>query len=225
MTLLSLPSRVFYGWWVVSSLATIMFLSAGLGFYALGVFVTPFEEEFGWSRGQVSVGIALASIVSGLLGPLVGLAVDRWGARSVLAVGATGMRLNHTVTVLVVVFCGFAGLIGWLTSETIKEAAFKRFDAIWASGLARTELQFITKKPKASRALDSATCKVLSSSSSSCSYSSSKSKVQKRCRGRRRVRAQIRIKLRTKSAFHNLHLILRSFFFYQTDRFFGQRPR
>ncbi|MGB6838485.1 MAG: MFS transporter [Dehalococcoidia bacterium] len=84
---------IFYGWWVVGSLATIMFLSAGLGFYALGVFVTPFEEEFGWSRGQVSVGIALATTVSGLLGPLVGLAVGRFGARRVLAVGATGMGI------------------------------------------------------------------------------------------------------------------------------------
>lgn len=93
MTLLSLPSRVFYGWWVVASLATIMFLSAGLGFYSLGVFIVPFEEEFGWSRGQVSIGIALASITSGVLGPLVGLAVERWGARTVLGIGATGMGI------------------------------------------------------------------------------------------------------------------------------------
>ncbi len=91
MTLLSLPSKVFYGWWIVASLATIMFLSAGLGFYSLGVFVTPLEEEFGWSRGQVSIGISLGTITSGLLGPLVGLAVGRLGARTVLAVGAAGM--------------------------------------------------------------------------------------------------------------------------------------
>jgi MFS family permease len=91
MPLLTPGPRIFYGWWVVGSLATIMFLSAGLGFYALGVFVTPFEEEFGWSRGQVSLGIALATTTSGLLGPLVGLAVDRFGARRVLAVGAAGM--------------------------------------------------------------------------------------------------------------------------------------
>jgi MFS family permease len=91
MTLLSLPSRVFHGWWIVLSLATIMFLSAGLGFYALGVFITPLEEEFGWSRGQVSIGIALATIVSGLLGPAVGVATERLGARAVLAAGAAGM--------------------------------------------------------------------------------------------------------------------------------------
>lgn len=93
MTLLSRPSRVFYGWWVVASLAAIMFLSAGLGFYSLGVFITPFEEEFGWSRGQVSIGIALATMVSGFLGPLVGLAVQRLGARAVLAVSAAGMGI------------------------------------------------------------------------------------------------------------------------------------
>lgn len=91
MTLISRPSKVFYGWWVVASLATIMFLSAGLGFYSLGVFITPFEEEFGWSRGQVSIGIALATITSGLLGPMVGMAVHRFGARPVLAVGVVGM--------------------------------------------------------------------------------------------------------------------------------------
>jgi sugar phosphate permease len=93
MILLSLPSRIFYGWWVVAALATILFLSAGLGFYSLGVFITPFEEEFGWSRGQVSIGIALATTTSGLLGPVVGVAVSRVGARTVLATGAVGMGI------------------------------------------------------------------------------------------------------------------------------------
>ncbi len=78
---------------MVASLATILFLSAGLGFYSLGVFVVPLEEEFGWSRGEVSVGIATATTMSGVMGPLVGLAVERLGARRVLAVGATGMGI------------------------------------------------------------------------------------------------------------------------------------
>ena len=91
MTPPSAPPRVFYGWWVVAALASLMFLGAGLGFYSLGVFITPLEEEFGWSRGQVSLGIALASVTSGLLGPWVGMAVERLGARTVIAAGAAGM--------------------------------------------------------------------------------------------------------------------------------------
>jgi sugar phosphate permease len=93
VTLPSPVTKVFYGWSVVASLATIMFLSAGLGFYSLGVFIVPFEEEFGWSRGQVSLGIAMATIVSGVMGPFVGMAVERFGARTVLAAGATGMGI------------------------------------------------------------------------------------------------------------------------------------
>jgi MFS family permease len=121
MTLLSPPSRVFYGWWVVSALATIMFLSAGLGFYALGVFVTPFEDEFGWSRGQVSVGIALGTIVSGLLGPVVGVAVERLGARVVMACGATGMGVCFA-------------LLGLTWSLVYLYAMFATM-AVWRSGL------------------------------------------------------------------------------------------
>jgi sugar phosphate permease len=78
---------------VLASLATILFLSAGLGFYSLGVFIVPFEKEFGWSRGQVSVAISMATIMSGLMGPVVGSAVERFGPRAVLAVAATGMGI------------------------------------------------------------------------------------------------------------------------------------
>jgi MFS family permease len=121
MTLLAPPPRVFYGWWVVASLATIMFLSAGLGFYSLGVFIVPFEEEFGWSRGQVSIGIALASITSGLLGPPVGMAVERWGARTVLGIGATGMGICFA-------------LLG-LTSSLVYLYMMFMAMAVWRAGL------------------------------------------------------------------------------------------
>ena len=114
-------SKAFYGWSVVASLAIIMFLSAGLGFYSLGVFVVPFEEEFGWSRGQVSLGIALATTMSGLMGPLVGLAVERLGARTVLAAGATGMGI-----------C-FASL--GLTSSLLYLYAMFVTMAVWRAGL------------------------------------------------------------------------------------------
>jgi len=117
----SLVSKASYRWSVVASLATIMFLSAGLGFYSLGVFVVPFEEEFGWSRGQVSLGIAMATLVSGVMGPLVGLAVERLGARTVLAAGATGMGICFA-------------LLGLTWSLLYLYAMFMMM-AVWRSGL------------------------------------------------------------------------------------------
>ncbi len=110
-------SQVFYGWSVVASLAAILLLSAGLGFYSLGVFVVPFEEEFGWSRGEVSLGIATATVVSGVMGPLVGLAVERLGARPVLAAGATGMGICFALLgatwSLVYLYAMFAMMAVW----------------------------------------------------------------------------------------------------------------
>lgn len=79
---------LFYGWIVVGALGTTLFLSAGLGFYALGVFVTPLEDEFGWSRGQISVAVTLSTVVSGLMGPAAGWLLERWGSRRLLSAAA-----------------------------------------------------------------------------------------------------------------------------------------
>jgi len=85
--------RVFYGWWIVASLGLILFLSAGFGFYAIGVFITPLEEAFGWSRGQVSLAMALAQLFNGFSGLVVGALVNRVGVRVILAGGALLMGL------------------------------------------------------------------------------------------------------------------------------------
>jgi sugar phosphate permease len=92
--------RVFYGWWVVAALCTVMFLSSGAAFYAMGVFIVPFEDAFGWSRGQVSVALSLSALVSGLFAPLAGLLVERVGARRLMGIG--GVMLG--------VFLGLLGL-------------------------------------------------------------------------------------------------------------------
>ncbi len=79
--------RVFYGWYMVGALCTVMFLSSGAAFYAMGVFVVPFEDAFGWSRGQVSAALSLSALVSGLFAPLAGMLVERVGARKLIGIG------------------------------------------------------------------------------------------------------------------------------------------
>ncbi|HUS83414.1 MAG TPA: MFS transporter [Dehalococcoidia bacterium] len=86
--------KVFYGWWVVTALCAIMFLSAGPAFYAMGVFVVPFQDEFGWSRGQISIAISLGALISGLFGPVAGTLVGRVGARRLMGVGGVMMGIS-----------------------------------------------------------------------------------------------------------------------------------
>ncbi len=87
-------SAVYYGWYVIGALGVVLFLSAGLGFYAQGVFVTPLQDEFGWSRGQISTAMALATIVSGFGASAVGVLLGRVPARLILLLGAGWMAVT-----------------------------------------------------------------------------------------------------------------------------------
>ena len=81
-----------YGWIVV---AVAFFLSAiSFGTLAsVGIFLKPLIAEFGWSRGNLSLGytaIAFASAVTGILWSII---VDRHGSRWVALFGAIAMGI------------------------------------------------------------------------------------------------------------------------------------
>ncbi len=72
--------NTFYGWWVVVGCALIVFGVAG-GQFSFGVFLKPMTEEFGWSRGTLSLAFAITYVLSGLLRPMAGYLADRYSAK------------------------------------------------------------------------------------------------------------------------------------------------
>lgn len=79
------PRRFFFGWVVVAT--SMLCISTGTGpfaFASLGLFILPFEAEFGWTRGQTSAALSVLLTVTALCLPLVGRIVDRFGSRSTL---------------------------------------------------------------------------------------------------------------------------------------------
>src|SRR5579864_154853 len=77
-------ARVFFGWWVV--LACFVGLALGAAsilVFSIGVFTKPLEDEFGWSRAQVSLVAGVISYTIVLVGPFQGYLIDRFGARRV----------------------------------------------------------------------------------------------------------------------------------------------
>ena len=82
------PSRsIFYGWWIVGIAALILFMNAILWMQVYGAYTVLFQNEFGWSMTLLSGAYALTSIEIGLLGPLKGWLVDRYGPRLILTIG------------------------------------------------------------------------------------------------------------------------------------------
>ncbi len=64
----------------------------GMSFYAvvtysLGTFIAPLEQEFGWSRAEISAGLTIFTLTAMIGGPLVGALIDRVGTRRVAVPG------------------------------------------------------------------------------------------------------------------------------------------
>ncbi len=75
-----------YAWVVVAVLAFTLTIASGARFL-FGVVLKPISEEFGWNRAQLTGAVMLAMIVLSICQPLVGLLVDRIGAKKILVGG------------------------------------------------------------------------------------------------------------------------------------------
>ena len=73
-----------------------MSVSAGVIFHGFGNFVIPLTNEFGWNRTTISFVIAVGRLQTGLVGPLEGWAIDRYGPRRMMLIGVPpcGARLR-----------------------------------------------------------------------------------------------------------------------------------
>lgn len=81
------PRRVFYGWWIVVACFFISLYTGGVVFYGFTAFFEPLADKFDWSYAQISFAASLRGMEAGLLAPLVGILVDRWGSRRLLLSG------------------------------------------------------------------------------------------------------------------------------------------
>lgn len=114
-------------------LTSLVGVSLGtIGIYSAGLFLAPLEAEFGWTRAQVTSGLLIYAAVAVPLSPLVGAAIDRWGARRLAIPGsiATG-----------VTFAAFAlgnGSIGlwWASWVLFSLTALSVKTTVWTTAVA-----------------------------------------------------------------------------------------
>ncbi len=82
-----------YGWIIVVVTFLALLSTAGVR-NAAAVFIKPFEAEFGWDRGSISLAIAVSLFAFGFGGPLGGGLIDRFGPRRVLIGGMALIALG-----------------------------------------------------------------------------------------------------------------------------------
>jgi MFS family permease len=84
---MSLPARspgLFYGWYVLAASFLILFLNSG-GRFVFGVMLKPMENEFGWSRSEISSAVFLSMAVYAAAIIITGRLYDRFGPKWVIA--------------------------------------------------------------------------------------------------------------------------------------------
>jgi MFS family permease len=79
--------RIFYGWWMVAAGAGVQLIIGLLFNQAASVYNAVLRDEFGWSRTVISAAFSVSRFESGILGPLQGWMIDRYGPRTVMIGG------------------------------------------------------------------------------------------------------------------------------------------
>jgi MFS family permease len=128
--LFSTPAAEWRAHWPLVLAATVGMSFHSVMSHGLGLFMGPLQNEFGWSRGQISLGLTIAAMLSLPLSPIVGAMVDRWGSRRlalpgvILSAGAIALfsTLSGSVAQWLSLWLGYA-LVAMLLKTTIWSAA------------------------------------------------------------------------------------------------------
>ncbi|MSQ22521.1 MAG: MFS transporter [Dehalococcoidia bacterium] len=106
---------IFYGWWVVAAGTGITMLSSVMFIYGFGAFFIPWRESFGWSRALLGGVIGLSRLEGGLVAPLSGWIIDRYGTRRIMFLGLGMMGMGFLalsrVNSLLMLYVVFLGLL------------------------------------------------------------------------------------------------------------------
>jgi MFS family permease len=130
MSSLNKRPKMFYGWWVVFGCTLVMFYVPGTVSQGFTAFFEPIAREFGWSYAQVSLGASIRGLEVGLLAPLVGFLVDRWGSRRlifggviIISIGLFCLSRVHSLSAFywsfVLVAIGMSSCVGTVFLPTI----------------------------------------------------------------------------------------------------------
>jgi sugar phosphate permease len=108
----SMP-RLFYGWYVVLGGIGIQALQGALLNSSYGTYTAVLQNSFGWSKTALAGGYSLQQVTLGVIGPLEGFLIDRFGARAVMRIGIAVFGIGF------VLFSRFNSLLTFYASLTV----------------------------------------------------------------------------------------------------------
>ncbi|MGG0656246.1 MFS transporter [Rummeliibacillus pycnus] len=84
--------------WIILVITFFSIIVAGIIRSSSGVFIQPFETEFGWSRPAISFAFAVGLFLYGFSGPFMAAFVERFGLKNVMLASMTLLSLGLVLT-------------------------------------------------------------------------------------------------------------------------------
>ena len=91
MNNISNEKGIFYGWFIVWACFFLNVYVGAVTFFGFTAFFEPIQQEFAWSYTQVSLASSLHNLEMGIMAPIVGILVDRFGPRKITFLGVMFM--------------------------------------------------------------------------------------------------------------------------------------
>ena len=86
----------YYGWVVVAASGTVVFARQAPAITTLTVLIFPMSQQLGWSRTLIAGAVSAGALAALVLSPVVGWAIDRFGARPVLVISVVVLGVAMT---------------------------------------------------------------------------------------------------------------------------------
>ncbi|HZS24938.1 MAG TPA: MFS transporter [Gaiellaceae bacterium] len=94
-----ISGRRHYAWLIV--VVTFVTLITTAGFRATpGVLIVPLQNEFGWSRGTISVAVSIGLVLFGLTAPFSAALMERFGVRRVMLIALVTIATGASLTTI-----------------------------------------------------------------------------------------------------------------------------
>lgn len=132
-----MKKAIYPGWWQVAVVLVIQAVGAASIFTAYSIVVAPLNTEFQPSHATLMMGIMVVALLSGIISPLLGAAIDRFSLKHLMALGGTMLGLGFAalsfstaMTQVIIIYAVFmsvaAVLLGPLSSSALLARWFNR---------------------------------------------------------------------------------------------------
>ncbi len=95
------PTGIFYGWWIVLASMGATAIASVFYWQGFSLFFLELQGEFSTNRAALSGAISLSQLEGGMLGPVGGYLVDRYGPRRMMTIGVIMMGIGYVLMSMV----------------------------------------------------------------------------------------------------------------------------